>query len=154
DAAVGGYMCRLSCVASRSCFRKMRAMPDHNTAPVANVGAPLIDIGINLVHDSYDADREQVLARAQRAGGVQLIVTGSTLASSTRAIEPARAQPGTLYATAGVHPHHAAELGSAEESQLRELASDAAVVAVGECGLDYYRNFSPPAAQQAAFHRQ
>lgn len=116
--------------------------------------AELIDIGINLAHDSYDADREAVIARARAAGVTQMIVTGSTLASSARAIELARQHPGRLFATAGVHPHHASELSAQRLSELEELARQPQVVAVGECGLDYYRNFSPPETQREAFHRQ
>jgi TatD DNase family protein len=83
-----------------------------------------------------------------------MLVTGSTLASSTAAIALARAHPGRLFATAGVHPHHAPELTAPRLLELTELARHDEVVAVGECGLDYFRNFSPPAAQQQAFHRQ
>jgi TatD DNase family protein len=129
---------------------------DLNIAPAtaAAAAAPLIDIGINLAHDSYDADRDLVIQRAYAAGVVQLVVTGSALASSDRAIALARAHPGKLFATAGVHPHHAEELGAAAASELEELAHDRAVVAVGECGLDYFRDFAPRTAQQQAFHRQ
>ena len=116
--------------------------------------APLIDIGINLAHDSYDDDRGSVVARAEAAGVVQMIVTGSSGASSRIAISLARQHPGRLFATAGVHPHHATELTSAVAAELGELAAEPEVVAVGECGLDYYRDYSPRAAQQEAFHRQ
>jgi TatD DNase family protein len=116
--------------------------------------APLIDIGINLAHDSYDADREEVIARAEAVGVVQMIVTGSSAASSRTAISLSRQHGGRLFATAGVHPHHATELSSTVVTELGELALEPEVVAVGECGLDYYRNYSPHAAQQAAFHRQ
>ena len=116
--------------------------------------APLIDIGINLGHDSYDADREAVLARAEAAGVVQMVVTGSSGPSSHRAVELARTHPGKLFATAGVHPHHATDLTDELLAQLEQLAQHPEVVAVGECGLDYFRNFSPPAAQRRAFHRQ
>jgi TatD DNase family protein len=129
-------------------------MADLSTAPVARAPAALIDIGINLAHDSYDADRDAVLARAAQAGVVQLIVTGSSLASTRGAIALARAHPGRLFATAGVHPHHARELGGDELAQLGELARAPEVVAVGECGLDYYRNFSPPESQRQAFRAQ
>ena len=129
-------------------------MVDLNTAPVTGTAAGLIDIGINLAHDSYDADREAVLARAAQAGVVQLIVTGSSLASTRGAIALARARPGRLFATAGVHPHHARELGRDELAELAELARAPEVVAVGECGLDYYRNISPPESQRQAFHAQ
>jgi TatD DNase family protein len=131
-------------------------MPDHSTAPVAPTAAdtPLIDIGINLTHDSYDRDRDAVIARARAAGVVQMVVTGATLVGSARALALAREHPGRLFATAGVHPHHATELASASLDELAALAGHVEVVAVGECGLDYFRNFSPRAAQQQAFHRQ
>jgi len=132
-------------------------MPDHTTAPVTPAAAQVafIDIGINLAHDSYDGDREAVLARARAAGVVQMVVTGATLAGSLRALTLAREHPGRLFATAGVHPHHASDLDDdAALAELAALARHPEVVAVGECGLDYFRNFSPRAAQQQAFHRQ
>lgn len=131
-------------------------MSDHSTASVSSAALPpaLIDIGINLAHDSFDADREAVIARAHAAGVVQMVVTGATLDSSAAAIELAAAHPGRLFATAGVHPHYAQQLDAAHLEKLEELARRTEVVAVGECGLDYFRNFSPPAAQQQAFHRQ
>jgi len=132
-------------------------MDDHNiaaAAPAATRPAPLIDIGINLAHDSYAPDRDAVLSRAHAAGVVQLIVTGSSLESTARALELARAHPGLLFATAGIHPHHAAEVSADAWEALEALAAAREVVAIGECGLDYFRNYSPPAAQQAAFHRQ
>ena len=115
--------------------------------------APLIDIGINLAHDSYDVDRDAVIERAHGAGVIQMIVTGSSAASTRQALALSRQHPGRLFATAGVHPHHATELTSAL-AELRELTLEPEVVAVGECGLDYYRNYSPHAAQREAFHRQ
>jgi TatD DNase family protein len=126
---------------------------DHNTA-AETVPPPLIDIGINLAHDSYDADRAAVITRAHAAGVLQLIVTGSDIASSERALELARAHPGRLYATAGIHPHHAAHADAHTFEQLARLAAAPEIVAVGECGLDYFRNYSPHAAQRTAFERQ
>jgi TatD DNase family protein len=116
--------------------------------------APLVDIGINLAHDSYDADRGEVLARASAAGVVQMIITGSSGPSTRRAIELSQENPSRLFATAGVHPHHATDLTSDLLEELEALARRPQVVAVGECGLDYFRNFSPPPAQREAFHRQ
>jgi TatD DNase family protein len=131
-------------------------MPDHNTAPATPAAAPppLIDVGVNLAHDSYDRDRDAVIARARAAGVVQMVVTGATLAGSVRGVALAREHPARLFATAGVHPHHASDLDTATLAALAELARIPEVVAVGECGLDYFRNFSPRAAQQQAFHRQ
>jgi len=114
----------------------------------------MIDIGINLAHDSYSADRAAVIARAAAAGVRQMIVTGSSGASTRAAIEMARLHPGRLFATAGVHPHHATELDADLLRELSQLAREPEVVAVGECGLDYFRNYSPHAAQQKAFHSQ
>ncbi len=114
----------------------------------------LIDIGINLAHDSFDRDRALVIARAQAAGVVAMIVTGSTLPDSARALELCRQWPGLLRATAGVHPHHAAGFHEADCAELAQLFGDPMTVAAGECGLDYYRNYSPPADQRRAFGLQ
>jgi TatD DNase family protein len=114
----------------------------------------LIDIGINLSHDSFDADRDAVMTRAAEAGVVQMIVTGSSGPTTRASIDLARAHPGRLFATAGVHPHYATELSDDLLSELRALAALPEVVAVGECGLDYFRDLSPHDVQQRAFHRQ
>ena len=114
----------------------------------------LIDIGVNLTHESYAGDRSQVIERARAAGVAQLIVTGATLDSSATAIELARSRPAQLFATAGVHPHHAGELTDSDLPRLRALLRAPGVVAAGECGLDYYRNYSPPDSQRIAFERQ
>lgn len=122
--------------------------PDRRTRP------PLIDIGANLTHASFDADRAAVLERAAAAGVERLVVTGTTVAASRQALGLAHSRRGVLFATAGVHPHHAAELDADGVDALRALLDDEAVVAVGECGLDFFRNFSPPDAQQRAFAAQ
>lgn len=114
----------------------------------------LIDIGANLAHDSFDRDREAVIARAVAAGVAAMIVTGSRVADSERAIALSGSLPQRLRATAGVHPHHASGFRDEDTGALRALLADPLVVAAGECGLDYYRNFSPPADQRRAFERQ
>ncbi|MEJ8568154.1 TatD family hydrolase [Elongatibacter sediminis] len=114
----------------------------------------LIDIGCNLTHDSFDGDRNAVLERARAAGVVQMVVTGASEAGSIAAHELARSHPGELFATAGVHPHKAAEFSADTESVLRELAATDEVHAIGETGLDYFRDFSPRRAQRDAFERQ
>ncbi|MGH8134890.1 MAG: TatD family hydrolase [Steroidobacteraceae bacterium] len=111
----------------------------------------LVDIGINLAHASYDRDRAEVIARAEAAGVVAMIVTGSTLADSARALALCREWPGLLRATAGVHPHHASGFRESDRAALADLYADPMTVAAGECGLDYYRNYSPPAEQRRAF---
>lgn len=113
----------------------------------------LIDIGVNLTHDSFDADRDEVIERAASAGVTRMIVTGTSVTASARAAELASSRPG-LYATAGIHPHHAAELDAHSIDALRSLAEQPRVVAIGECGLDFFRNFSPPDAQERAFEAQ
>jgi TatD DNase family protein len=114
----------------------------------------LIDIGSNLTHESFSPDRDAVLARAYQAGVVHQVVTGADLASSRAAAALARAHAGRLSSTAGVHPHHAASFESASREQFCELLAAPEVVAVGECGLDYFRDLSPRAAQRAAFIAQ
>lgn len=115
---------------------------------------PLIDIGVNLSRDSFDEDRDAVLKRAASAGVTRMIVTGSSDQSNEAALRLADAHRSVLYATAGVHPHHASDYDSASDARIRELAGENAVVAIGECGLDYFRNFSPRDAQLAAFQAQ
>ena len=85
-----------------------------------------IDIGANLTHDSFDRDREAVIERARAHGVLQMIVTGASVASSRAAIELARVHAGTLFATAGVHPHHAAQLTAARSAGTARAAGAAA----------------------------
>lgn len=115
---------------------------------------PLIDIGANLTHDSFSDDFDDILARAEAAGVVRMIVTGSSDQGNIDAADLADAYPGRLYATAGVHPHHAADYNNASDELIRSLLLRDSVVAVGECGLDYFRNFSPREAQLEAFRSQ
>jgi len=114
----------------------------------------LIDIGANLGHESFDADLDAVLQRAVRAGVRRLVVTGASRAGAVRALELAKAHPGLLWATAGIHPHHATECTAEGIAELRALQAEPEVVAAGECGLDYHRDFSPRPAQRSAFERQ
>lgn len=116
----------------------------------------LIDIGANLAHDSFDADREAVLARAAAAGVEAIVITGSCAASNRAALQLVRAHGAApaLYSTAGCHPHHAAEWDENLAAQIAELSMAPEVVAVGECGLDYFRNYSPHDAQRRAFEAQ
>ena len=114
----------------------------------------LVDIGANLTHDSFDPDRSQVLERAAAAGVRRVIVTGASVTGSAQAVELSEAHPGVLFATAGVHPHHAGDFDSHTVSALEALLRNTAVIAVGECGLDYFRDFSPRDAQREAFRAQ
>jgi TatD DNase family protein len=114
----------------------------------------LVDIGANLTHEDFNADRDAVIAAAARAGVTRQVVTGADLLSSRAAAAMAAAHRGHLWSTAGVHPHHAAAFDDAHRVALRELLRLPQVVAVGECGLDYYRDLAPRAAQRAAFIAQ
>jgi TatD DNase family protein len=114
----------------------------------------LVDIGANLAHESFQHDLDAVLARARDAGVASIVVTGSSAESSLAAAALAAAHPGYLYATAGLHPHHASDWSQALAQQLRDCAAQAGVVALGECGLDYFRDLSPRADQRRAFTAQ
>lgn len=114
----------------------------------------LIDIGANLTHDSFDADRPLVISQAQAAGVVQMMITGASEQGSRDALALAQQYPGILYATAGMHPHHAHDYTPAVDALFREWSQQAEVRAVGECGLDYFRDFSPRPEQRAAFTAQ
>ena len=110
----------------------------------------LIDIGANLADSSFDADRDAVVDAALAAGVVQLVLTGSDPDNSERAAAFAATRPGVLASTAGIHPHHAArDRGDAAMGRLADLVAQDHVVAVGECGLDYFRDLSPRDDQQA-----
>jgi TatD DNase family protein len=114
----------------------------------------LIDIGANLTHDSFDSDRDEVIARARAVGVDYFILTGSSEAASQDALELARQHPDCMRSTAGVHPHHASDYCARVEATLERLLEDPLTVAVGECGLDYFRNFSPVDTQRHAFEKQ
>ncbi|MDX1432179.1 MAG: TatD family hydrolase [Gammaproteobacteria bacterium] len=114
----------------------------------------LVDIGANLSHEGFARDLPDVLARAREAGVTRLVVTGASEAESRRAHDIASGRPDMLRATAGVHPHLAREWSPRAAATLRELAGSPAVVALGETGLDFNRDFSPRPAQERAFEAQ
>jgi TatD DNase family protein len=137
--------------------------PAHPARPSAETPArparppalePIIDIGSNLTHSSFDRDREAVLAAAEAAGVSPLIITGASVKDSRKALGYAAQFPGRIYVTAGVHPHDAKTCGPSTMDSLRELAAQDAVVAIGECGLDYNRDFSPRPVQREWFEKQ
>jgi TatD DNase family protein len=114
----------------------------------------LADIGANLTHAAFRDDLDAVLGRARAAGVAAIVVTGTTVEESRRAAALAQAHPALLYATAGVHPHHARECGPQTIAALRALALEPRVVALGECGLDFNRNYSPHPDQEQWFVAQ
>jgi len=99
-------------------------------------------------------DLDAVIERADKAGVKQIIVTGTSIEDSSQAIRLCRQYPDQLLCTVGVHPHHASDWMPESAGNLRDLADSACVRAVGETGLDFYRNFSPQDAQIEAFGRQ
>jgi TatD DNase family protein len=114
----------------------------------------LIDIGANLTHEDFARDLPAVLERAVAAGVRHIVVTGASRVGSARALDLARSHDGMLSATAGIHPHQAADYDDDADAGLRSLARDPLMRAVGETGLDYNRDLAPRDAQQHAFERQ
>jgi TatD DNase family protein len=113
----------------------------------------LIDSHAHIDLPNFDKDREQVFARA-RQGGVRVVVNiGLDLESSRASLEMAR-QYDDVFSTVGFHPHEASELKDDDLKVLAEMAKDEKVVAVGEIGLDFYRNLSPRKSQEEAFRKQ
>jgi len=114
----------------------------------------LIDIGANLTHETFAKDFEAVLRRAVDAGVRRMIVTGSSLIESRKAVALAQVHPEHLSSTVGIHPHHAVEHGEADIQELKMLLAAPGVCAVGEAGLDFNRNFSPRIDQERVFIAQ
>lgn len=114
----------------------------------------LIDIGVNLAHRRFAKDRDAVIARALAAGVRAMIITGTSTRASQDARALAASRPGTLWSTAGIHPHEARHATPAAIDELRALARDPAVRAIGECGLDFDRMFSSREDQERAFAHQ
>ncbi len=112
----------------------------------------MIDIGANLTHESFDKDRDEVISAAKKVGVETFIITGSDVKCSQKAKDLAH-QYEACYATAGIHPHHASEFNGEAEAEIQTLLNDNKVVAVGETGLDYFRDFSPREAQIFSFEQ-
>ena len=113
----------------------------------------IIDIGANLTHPSFAGDLDDVLARAEAAGVAAIVVTGTSVEASRAALRLAQDHQ-QLFCTAGVHPHDAAHCNSETIAALKELLGHAKVVALGECGLDFNRNYSPHPDQEKWFAAQ
>jgi TatD DNase family protein len=113
-----------------------------------------VDSHCHLQDAAFDADRDEVVARATKAGIERLLVPGWHVASSRAAVRLAERYPDLIDAAVGVHPHHAADAGDEDWAELERLARHERVVAIGEIGLDHFRNLSPPREQATAFARQ
>lgn len=115
----------------------------------------LVDVGANLTNKKYSRDLDSVIQRAKDAGVQKIMVTGASIRSSKEALRLTRIYPGILYSTAGVHPHDAKSWEDSETlAELESIASNPECVAIGECGLDYNRDFSEPETQRSVFHKQ
>ena len=114
----------------------------------------MIDIGVNLTNSRFDKDLEAVIARAQAQSISALLVTGTNVIESKRAIALCQQYPQYLYSTAGIHPHDADNAESNFQDQILALCENKCVKAIGECGLDFNRNFSSEENQKRVFSQQ
>jgi TatD DNase family protein len=112
----------------------------------------IIDTHCHLDFSEFDSDRPQALAAAKAAGVETMINVGSSLEGSRRAVALSRAYP-EVFATVGIHPHDARECDDAAFAEIEKLGKEPKVVAIGEVGLDFFRNLSEPSAQREVFGR-
>ncbi|XKL59962.1 hypothetical protein PGB90_000978 [Kerria lacca] len=114
----------------------------------------LIDVGANIINKKFARDVDSVIQRAKDAGVQKIIVPGSSVKSSKEALRLAKFHSGTVYATAGIHPFEAKSWDESQLSALEDILKDTECVGVGECGLDYTKDFSPPEIQKMVFEKQ
>ncbi len=114
----------------------------------------MIDIGVNLTNSRFDKDRDELIIRAKSAGINAMLVTGTNISESKKAVCFSEQYPNYLYSTAGVHPHDADNVSDHYLQDIRKLAENNTVKAIGECGLDFNRNFSAPKQQEKVFAEQ
>lgn len=114
----------------------------------------MFDIGVNLTSSQFAKDATQVVERAKTAGVTGMLITGTSAQQSEAASHLARAHSGYCWSTAGVHPHDASSWNDEVAQHIHRLASQPFVAAIGECGLDFNRNFSTPEQQEVAFNAQ
>ena len=118
----------------------------------------LIDIGVNLSSSRFSGDIESVLLRAEQSNVKKIIITGTSITETETCIELCEKYesqfPRMLYATAGIHPHEASSFSNSAINAIAHFAQHPSVVAIGETGLDFYRNFSPEKMQERAFEAQ
>jgi len=130
---------------------------------VPGAAAAIVDIGLNLGHKSFQKSLPDIVSRALDKGVTRLVITGTSERASEAGVKmandpslclDAHTNQRVLYATAGVHPHDAKQWGPGTRDKITSLLRDPACVAVGECGLDFNRNFSPPDVQERVFEEQ
>ncbi|NHN24545.1 TatD family hydrolase [Flavobacterium jejuense] len=110
-----------------------------------------IDIGINLTNRQFHNDIEHIIQNALEATVTQMILTGTSVKGSEEALRIAKEYPTVLYSTAGIHPHDAKSRDNQSIGKLKKLLVNKEVVAVGECGLDFDRDFSPRDQQEKCY---
>eukprot|EP00292_Cryptomonas_paramecium_P023233 CAMPEP_0113673042 /NCGR_PEP_ID=MMETSP0038_2-20120614/6631_1 /TAXON_ID=2898 /ORGANISM="Cryptomonas paramecium" /LENGTH=192 /DNA_ID=CAMNT_0000589443 /DNA_START=68 /DNA_END=642 /DNA_ORIENTATION=+ /assembly_acc=CAM_ASM_000170 len=115
--------------------------------------SPIVDIGVNLAHKSFQASLPEIIHRAFESNVTAMVITGSTVKCSSDAISLTRdfPEPCQLYCTVGTHPHYSKECVGDWVNITRSLLQHPRCVAVGETGLDFFRNLSPPQVQEAVF---
>ncbi|MGR4052003.1 3'-5' ssDNA/RNA exonuclease TatD [Kosakonia cowanii] len=113
----------------------------------------MFDIGVNLTSSQFDRDRDEIVTRAQTAGVTGMLITGTNLHESQQA-QRLTQRYARCWSTAGVHPHDSSSWTEETAQAMRTLAKMPGVVAIGECGLDFNRNFSTPQEQERAFSAQ
>ena len=110
----------------------------------------ITDSHAHLYWKSFDEDRDEALARARAAGVTRMVIVGTDVASSREAFALCAGELG-LFPTAGIHPHDAAGITAEDRKAIEELCRTPECVAVGETGLDWFKEFSPRAAQLEGF---
>ncbi|MET3038071.1 TatD family hydrolase [Chryseobacterium sp. NRRL B-14859] len=113
-----------------------------------------IDIGINLTNKQFCNEHEEIISRALDNGVEQMILTGTSVRGSKESAEIAEEYPEILFSTAGIHPHDAKTYNQESISELRKLLKQDHVISVGECGLDFDRDFSPRPVQEKCYKAQ
>ncbi|MBN1353148.1 MAG: TatD family hydrolase [Candidatus Omnitrophica bacterium] len=112
----------------------------------------IIDTHCHLDFEQFNSDRDEVIRRARAAGVFYMINIGSSLEGSAKSVELA-SEHDNIFATVGIHPHHAEEIDAGSFSETETLAKKERVVAIGEIGLDYFKSPSSPASQKELFVR-
>jgi TatD DNase family protein len=113
-----------------------------------------LDSHAHLADPAFDADRDEVIARARAAGAAAIIAIGESLAAARGARAIAAGHPGFVWFTAGIHPHDAASFDPVRDPDAIRAEIGRGAVAIGECGLDYHYDHSPRPLQRRAFAEQ
>ena len=111
----------------------------------------MIDIGINLTNKQFNDDIAPIIQKALKSGVSQMLLTGTSIRNSEASSRIVQQYPGVLYSTAGIHPHDAKSFDNRSIAILKSLLQKPHVVSVGECGLDFDRDFSPRPMQEICY---